>query len=189
MFCKQDYLWRSPGCYGGAVPSEPCGRTSDSARCRALDNDLVWAIRMISVALRRAAAEAEETLPGGSRAYLVLMALAGTEDKPPTQLQLAGQVGLDRTVMTYLLDDLEGLGLLSRRPNPQDRRSRHVILTDEGRAQLQRVRTELTAAESRLLGELSDQEGAQFRDLLARVALTAQRGTSGDGCSSSPGKG
>jgi DNA-binding MarR family transcriptional regulator len=145
-----------------------------------LDNDLVWAIRMISAALRRAAAEAAETLPGGSRAYLVLMALAATEDKPPTQLELAGQVGLDRTVMTYLLDDLEGLGLLSRRPNPQDRRARHVILTHEGRSQLQRVRTHLAAAESRLLGELSEQQRAQFRDLLTRVALTAQQGTLGD---------
>jgi DNA-binding MarR family transcriptional regulator len=142
-----------------------------------LDNDLVWAIRMISGALRRAAAEAAETLPGGSRAYLVLMALAATEDKPPTQLELAGQVGLDRTVMTYLLDDLEGLGLVVRRPNPQDRRARHVILTDDGRSQLQRVRTDVAAAESRLLGELSEEQRDRFRDLLTRVALTAQRDT------------
>ncbi|MFH8659107.1 MarR family winged helix-turn-helix transcriptional regulator [Streptomyces afghaniensis] len=145
-----------------------------------MDNDLVWAIRIISGALRRAAAEAAETLPGGARAYLVLMALAATEDKPPTQLELAGRVGLDRTVMTYLLDDLEGLGLLSRRPNPQDRRARHVILTDEGRSQLQRVRTEVAAAESQLLMELSEEDRAQFRELLARVALTAQRGPLGD---------
>ncbi|OCB16490.1 hypothetical protein A5689_02310 [Mycobacterium intracellulare subsp. yongonense] len=145
-----------------------------------LDNDLVWAIRMISGALRRVADDAAETLPGGSRAYLVLTALAATEDKPPTQLELAGQVGLDRTVMTYLLDDLEGLGLLSRRPNPQDRRARHVILTREGRSRLQRVRNDLAAAESRLLVELSEQQRAQFRELLVRVALTAQRGVLGD---------
>ncbi|WLW54161.1 MarR family winged helix-turn-helix transcriptional regulator [Streptomyces sp. YU58] len=162
------------------MPSEPRDRSSDGARCQALDNDLVWAIRMISTALRRAAAEASETLPGGSRAYLVLMALAPTEDNPPTQLELAGRVGLDRTVMTYLLDDLEERGVLVRRPNPRDRRSRHVILTDEGRAQLQRVRTETAAAETRLLAELGEEERTQFRDLLARVAHTAQRGTRGD---------
>ena len=162
------------------MPPEPRGRAKADAKCLALDNDLVWAIRMISGALRRAAADAEETLPGKSRAYLVLMALAATGDKPPTQLELAGRFGLDRTVMTYLLDDLEGLGLLERRPNPQDRRSRHVILTDEGRAQLQRVRTELAAAEARLLAELSEEERPRFRELLARVALTAQRGILGD---------
>ena len=136
---------------------------------------------MISMALRRAAAEAAETLPGGSRAYLVLMALAEfeAEDKPPTQLELAGQVGLDRTVMTYLLDDLEGRGLLLRRPNPKDRRARHVTLTDEGRSQLLHIRTEVAAAESQLLVELSEQQRAQFRDLLAQVALTAARGTHG----------
>jgi DNA-binding MarR family transcriptional regulator len=151
------------------MSSEPRGRASES--------DLVWAIRMISGALRRAAADASETLPGGSRAYLVLMALAEAGDTPPTQLELAGQVGLDRTVMTYLLDDLEGLGLLSRRPNPRDRRARHVILSDEGRSQLQRMRTDVAAAEEQLLVELSDEQRAQFRDLLTRVALTAQRGT------------
>jgi DNA-binding MarR family transcriptional regulator len=162
------------------MPSQPRGRTNDSGRCRALDNDLTWAIRMISMALRRAANDAAETLPGGSRAYLVLMALAETEDKPPTQLELAGQVGLDRTVMTYLLDGLEGLDLLSRRPNPKDRRARHVTLTDEGRAQLQHIRAEIAAAESRLLVELTEEQRAEFRELLAQVALTAQRGTLGD---------
>jgi DNA-binding MarR family transcriptional regulator len=107
------------------------------------------------------------------------MALAATEE-PPTQLELAGRVGLDRTVMTYLLDDLEGLGLLSRRPNPRDRRARHVILTDEGRAQLQRVRTDVAATESQLLAELSEEDRVRFRDLLARVALTAQRDALGE---------
>ena len=162
------------------MSSQPCARTSGSARSLALDTDLVWAIRMISAALRRASAEATETLPGGERGYLVLRALAATEDKPPTQLELAGRVGLDKTVTTYLLDDLEGQGLLSRRQNPQDRRARHVILTPEGRSQLQRVRTDLEAAESRLLGELGEQQQGQLRDLLAQVALTAQRDTLGD---------
>ena len=161
------------------MSSEPRGRASENAQCLALDNDLVWAIRMISGALRRASAEAAETLPGGARAYLVLVALAEAGDKPPTQLELAGQVGLDRTVMTYLLDGLEGQGLLSRRPNPQDRRARHVILSDEGRSQLQRMRTDVAAAEARLLVELNEEQRAQFRDLLTRVALTAQRGTLG----------
>lgn len=157
------------------MPSSQQSRPTGAA-CRGLDDDLVWAVRMIATALRRAAAEAAETLPGGNRAYLVLMALAATGDTPPTQLELAGQVGLDRTVTTYLLDDLEGLGLLERRPNPRDRRSRHVVMTDEGRSQLGRVRAELAAAESRLLGELSEPEQAEFRDLLTRVAHTAQRG-------------
>ncbi|QNP76140.1 MarR family transcriptional regulator [Streptomyces roseirectus] len=132
---------------------------------------------MISGALRRAAADASETLPGGSRAYLVLVALAEAGDTPPTQLELAGQVGLDRTVMTYLLDDLEKQGLLSRRPNPKDRRARHVILSGEGRSQLLRMRTDVAAAEEHLLAELDDAQRTQFRDLLTRVALTAQRST------------
>ncbi|MGW1544775.1 MarR family transcriptional regulator [Streptomyces sp. NPDC002309] len=40
--------------------------------------------------------------------------------------------GVDRTVMTYLLDDLERAGPVERRPDPSDRRSRHVVATEHG---------------------------------------------------------
>ncbi|MFF9035531.1 hypothetical protein ACF090_08685 [Streptomyces sp. NPDC014892] len=41
------------------------------------------------------------------------------------------------------------------------------------------MRTDVAAAEARLLVELNEEQRAQFRDLLTRVALTAQRGTLG----------
>ena len=139
----------------------------------ALETDLGWAIRLVSTAFSRVATESVTGLPGGPRGYLVLVALAGGE--PPTQLALAKEVSLDRTVMTYLLDDLEAHGLVSRSPDPRDRRARLVLITDVGRTRLQQVRQSLSAAEARLLADLDDQDAETLRALLSRVAQTAQR--------------
>ncbi|MBW0105571.1 winged helix-turn-helix transcriptional regulator [Pseudonocardia sp. KRD-291] len=138
-----------------------------------LDTDLGWAIRLVSSAFRRVATESVADLPGGARAYLVLVALAGGE--PPSQLALAKAVSLDRTVMTYLLDDLEAHELVTRRPDPRDRRARLVLITDTGRARLDQVRHSLAVAETRLLTDLDDHDAHQLRTLLSRVARTAQR--------------
>ncbi|MEU9955129.1 MarR family winged helix-turn-helix transcriptional regulator [Streptomyces sp. NPDC050982] len=155
----------------GAFTSEnkPSGETADLA----LDTDLGWAIRMVSSAFRRVATESVADLPGGARAYLVLVALVGGE--PPSQLALAKTVSLDRTVMTYLLDDLEAHELVTRRPDPRDRRARLVLITDTGRARLDQVRHSLAAAEARLLTDLDDHDAHQLRTLLSRVAQAAQR--------------
>ncbi|WP_309236538.1 MarR family winged helix-turn-helix transcriptional regulator [Streptomyces sp. CAI 127] len=148
-------------------------RQQAEAEDLALDTDLGWAIRMVSSAFRNVATESVADLPGGARAYLVLVALAGGE--PPSQLALAKEVSLDRTVMTYLLDDLEAHGLVTRRPDPRDRRARQVLITDTGRTRLGEVRESLAAAEARLLTDLDEDDAAQLRTLLSRVARTAQR--------------
>ncbi|MFE9783252.1 MarR family winged helix-turn-helix transcriptional regulator [Streptomyces sp. NPDC005775] len=140
----------------------------------ALDTDLGWAIRMVSAAFRRVATDSVADLPGGARGYLVLMALAGGSE-PPSQLALAKEVSLDRTVMTYLLDDLQAHNLVTRKPDPRDRRARQVLITDTGRARLTEVRHSLGAAEARLLTDLDPKDTEQLRTLLARVAQTAQR--------------
>src|ERR1700754_1167367 len=69
----------------------------------------------------RAAEEALGGVPGAPRGYQVLSTAGRGE--PRSQLALAQHLGVDRTVMTYLLDDLEGAGLVERRPDPSDRRA------------------------------------------------------------------
>lgn len=175
MFCSQEHLPARIKCYSVRVSAsrsenkKPRGEAEDVT----LDTDLGWAIRLVSTAFRRVATESVADLPGGARSYLVLVALAGGE--PPTQLALAKEVSLDRTVMTYLLDDLEAHGLVSRKPDPRDRRARQVLITDTGRTRLNEVRRSLAAAEARLLTDLGDQDAEQLRALLSRVARTAQR--------------
>ncbi|MFI6093189.1 MarR family winged helix-turn-helix transcriptional regulator [Streptomyces sp. NPDC051218] len=90
------------------------------------------------------------------------MALTGGSE-PPTQLALAKEVSLDRTVMTHLLDDLEAHNLVTRKPDPRDRRARQVLITDTGHTRLTEVRHSLGAAEARLLTDLGPKDTEQLR--------------------------
>ena len=51
---------------------------------------------------------------------------------PASQLQVAQVLGIDRTTMVALLDALERKGIVTRRPDPADRRRNVVDLTEEG---------------------------------------------------------
>jgi DNA-binding MarR family transcriptional regulator len=107
-------------------------------------------------------------VPGGPRGYLFLAA-AG-QGEPSSQLALAQHLGVDRTAMTYLLDDLEGAGLVERRPDPADRRARRVTVTEEGLDRLRAVKGDLRHVEDDLLAPLDDADRDVLRTLLRRLA-------------------
>src|SRR5256884_7559061 len=89
--------------------------------------------QLLTVAAAAAQSLARERLrPLGltPRGWAVLSALA--EGRPRPQIDLATETGTDRTVMTYLLDDLATQGLIERVRDPDDRRSYHVHLTRRG---------------------------------------------------------
>ncbi len=72
--------------------------------------------------------------------------------------------------MTYLLDDLVTAGLVERRQDPCDRRTRLVAATDHGRTVLADLESRLARAEQHILAGLSPQDQATFRALLAIAA-------------------
>src|SRR6478735_12423434 len=102
-----------------------------------LEADLGWAIGSVFRAYLKSARASVADLPGGPRGYQVLSA-AGNE-RPTTQQALGQRVGIDRSVMTGLVDELVAAGLAERRPDPADRRARQVVLTDAGRTTLDRL--------------------------------------------------
>ncbi len=53
--------------------------------------------------------------------------------EPPPMKPVAALLAMDRTTLTAALKPLERRGLVEVRPDPQDRRSRILKLTDEGR--------------------------------------------------------
>jgi DNA-binding MarR family transcriptional regulator len=117
----------------------------------------------------RAADLALAGLPGGPRGFRLLSSVA--RDCPRSQLVLAHHVGLDRTVVTYLLDDLAAAGLVERQADPADRRTRRVVVTAAGERVLGELMVALEQTERQLLSGLSDEEAKVLRDLLQRVAL------------------
>ena len=105
--------------------------------------------------------------PQGSRGYQTLCEVVNGQQ--PSQLALANRLGIDRTVMTYLVDDLEQAGLVQRRPNTQDRRQRQVVATPKGRATLATLCAQVGEAEDAILGALDEAERAIFRRLLNKA--------------------
>ncbi|WP_170159962.1 MarR family winged helix-turn-helix transcriptional regulator [Frondihabitans australicus] len=134
-----------------------------------LRDDLGWALRAISIAFQERAGAAVVDIPSGPRGYLVLLAISG--DETPSQLQLAQTLGLDKTRMTYLIDDLEAAGLVTRAPDPADRRARLTSLTPDGRRTLAKAKEAITAVEDDLLGGVAEPAREAFRSGLAGVAL------------------
>jgi DNA-binding MarR family transcriptional regulator len=63
--------------------------------------------------------------------FSLLMSLNRPE--PPPMKPVAALLAMDRTTLTAALKPLERRGLVEVRPDPQDRRSRILKLTDEGR--------------------------------------------------------
>jgi DNA-binding MarR family transcriptional regulator len=134
----------------------------------ALAEDLGWGLGMVFRAYVKAAHAAVADVPGGPRGYQVLSAAA--HGAVGSQLALAQHLGVDRTVMTYLLDDLEAAGLIERRPDPADRRARRVVATRRGAEVLVTLDHRLRAAEGRLLAPLDDGARKVFRSQLRLLA-------------------
>lgn len=134
----------------------------------ALDADLGWTLGVVFRAYVKATNAAIGDMPGGHRGYQVLA--AATRDQPESQSALCQQLGIDRTVMTYLLDDLERADLVVRKPAPTDRRTRHVVATENGRTRLADLDRQLAHAETHVLGSLSKAEQESLKSLLTRLA-------------------
>jgi DNA-binding MarR family transcriptional regulator len=69
--------------------------------------------------------------------FSLLMSLNRPE--PPSMGPVASLLAMDRTTLTAALKPLERRGLLKIKSDPNDRRSRILILTDNGRALLARA--------------------------------------------------
>jgi DNA-binding MarR family transcriptional regulator len=139
-----------------------------SALTDRLAGELGWGLAVVFRGYVKAADAVTSGLPGGHRGYQVLS--AAVRDEPGSQAALAARLGIDRTVMTYLLDDLVGAGLVERRPDPCDRRARLVVATDHGRTILADLDKRFARAEQHILGGLSPEDQAAFRGLLATLA-------------------
>jgi DNA-binding MarR family transcriptional regulator len=136
-----------------------------------LADDLGWGLAVVFRAYVKAADAVTEGIPGGHRGYQVLCAAA--RDEPGSQAAMASRLGIDRTVMTDLLDDLEGASLVERQADPADRRSRRIVATAHGRDVLTDREARFRHVEQHLLSGLSPADQAAFRALLRTLATDA----------------
>ena len=130
--------------------------------------DFGWALGVLLSAYHSTVVSELGDFPHGPRGYQTLIEVVRGEH--PSQLALAAYLGIDRTVMTYLIDDLVTAGFVERQLNPADRRQRKVVATALGRRTLQDLQKRVRAAEEKVLGALEPAERDAFRVLLRRVA-------------------
>ena len=85
---------------------------------------------------------------------------------PLDQVTLAAEVGIDRTNVADVITRLESRGLVERRANQSDRRTRLVSITDDGRTFRQRVHEGMEIAQERFLAPLVEDDRRLFMRLL-----------------------
>jgi DNA-binding MarR family transcriptional regulator len=105
--------------------------------------------------------------------YSVMALLA--EGDSATQTLIASVLGVDRSQLVGVLDDLEERGLIERRRDPDDRRRHTVRLTADGKRRLVALRSIVERLEDSFLEPLDSDERAALHATLERV-------TAGDGC-------
>jgi DNA-binding MarR family transcriptional regulator len=123
---------------------------------------------------RRARADVQAALAEHGLAtsdYGVLVALA--DFGALSQQQLADRLDADKSHIVRLIDQLEQRGLVTRAPDPTDRRRHRIELTPDGRKLVRTVTPVAERVEAAHLETLSASERRTLGDLLRRV-LEAQ---------------
>lgn len=127
--------------------------------------------------LLRLGAELERRLAAMAARYGVLIAEADIlftlrRAGPPHRLlpsELAGSLLVSSGTLTNRLDRLEAKGLVERHPNPTDRRSVEVALTERGLALTDEAVTEHVENERRMLSALSARERRALDALTSKL--------------------
>jgi len=96
---------------------------------------------------------------------LTALAIRGALD----QVSLAEELGLDRTTTAEVLSRLEARRLVSRKPNPRDRRAKLARITQRGRSLTAAMFGAMQRAQDRLCAPLTQKERDVFMATLVRL--------------------
>ncbi|MBW0091455.1 MarR family transcriptional regulator [Pseudonocardia sp. KRD-184] len=149
---------------GGASPDDAA---HDEAVQR-LEREISLLLRRSRSVLRTLATRLHPDVDAAS--YAVLLAIA--RSSPLRLVDLAEEFGLDKSTMSRQISSLLALGLLRRRPDPEDGRAFLLELSDGGRERLEEVsRARHEEFRSRLASWSADDVGT-LADGLTRLATS-----------------
>jgi DNA-binding MarR family transcriptional regulator len=100
-------------------------------------------------------------------AHLAVLRWPGPNGQRP--VDLAAEANMSKQAMNYLLGQLETLGYLERRDDPEDQRHKRVYMTDRGEATREVIRAAVRAVETEWAGELGTEDLEKLRVLLIRL--------------------
>ncbi len=85
------------------------------------------------------------------------------------QTALAQAIGSNRSLMVRTIDRLEAADLVRREASPTDRRSHAIVITQAGRAMIDRLKTDVRDHEDRVASDLTQEEFDNLLRLLAKL--------------------
>ena len=88
--------------------------------------------------------------------------------------ELARLSGRHKQIVGRLIDELEELGYVERRPDPADRRAKLIVPTQRGLGQLQRGDEIVAEIEARHAAAIGGRDYAAFRDVLRGVVARSR---------------
>lgn len=144
---------------------------------RALEFMLATGIRPIAGAWMRLADTALASLEISNSQGWALVHLARMQSNV-SQADLARAIGITEASLVTTLHQLESAGYVTRQPDPDDRRTNRLVLTEAGSRIVEGIDQRLVAMRSDLLDGVSDAELATTVEVLERVGqrIVEQRG-------------
>lgn len=100
-------------------------------------------------------------------AYLTVFRYPGPHGARPTDL--AARLGISKQALNHLLRELERLGYLAREQDPDDQRSKRIVLTQRGIAAGRVIREAVGEIEAAWSKQLGARRFAELRDLLLEL--------------------
>jgi MarR family transcriptional regulator for hemolysin len=134
------------------------GPKSGSADART-DREYGFTYRTILFARRYRALLDEQLRPlGYGTARMEALSTIERSTEPSAQIAIAKRIGIEGPTLTRMLDTLEAEGLVVRRADPTDRRTKLIELTDDGRKALANIMEVAHVFRASVVKGLSDTE-------------------------------
>jgi MarR family 2-MHQ and catechol resistance regulon transcriptional repressor len=99
-----------------------------------------------------------------------------SHEKGLTPLYISEWLFRSKHAVTSLIHDLEAVGAISQKLNIQDRRSKYIILTKEGRKRVGKVMPTVKTTVENIFSSLDPEEIETFNGMLKRLRKELYRG-------------
>ena len=125
-------------------------------------------------AMRRARSRTSREVAGGELTFSQFQLLAALDQGPRSVGDLAEDAGVKSPTITRMLDNLEQLDIIERKPAAADRRSLSICVTPKGRALLERKQERYDRLTESIFESLSDSERRRIAPLLDRISAAIE---------------
>ncbi|MBT2186637.1 MarR family winged helix-turn-helix transcriptional regulator [Sphingobium nicotianae] len=143
-----------------------------------LDREYGFTYRIILVARRYRAMLDEQLRPlGYGTARMEALSTIARATEPTAQIAIAKRIGIEGPTLTRMLDTLEADGLVVRRQDPTDRRTKLIELTPEGEKALEEIMGVAHSFRTTVLKTLSDEELDQVNEVTDKLMRLICAGT------------